>query len=406
MYKKPLEYNIFSARLLRSNQSSNIFLASFNIELSILNQKQKFKNFVSFLVIFKVTLIIVIYALLISCSDQGSNPVDRPDTTSHSFSIQKFEWGAKGSSVFLDVAIINDTSAWAVGEIFLEDSYTFDSLGNWIEPYNAAHWDGINWELIRVPVLAVGSNDKSHAQLRTIFALNENKIIMSEGGILIFYNGNTFTYDTSFNSGLIGGIRKIWASSLDNIFIVGTNGMMAHFDGLNWRFLNSKTEMWVMDIWGKYNSSTNEYDIYCPVTLPLQDGQPDLLRIKNDFSVVSENWPYKDDALYSVWFQNIDKIFLSGAGVYTYNGIKKIFSDRESEIPRIILTRVRGNNENDIFVCGHFGFLAHYNGTSWREYTDFNEIDHFWGLDYKNDLTIAAGDGEIKAYLYVLWRIK
>ena len=90
------------------------------------------------------------------------------DTTSHDFSWTTYEFGGQGgSSAFYDVAIIDENDIWAVGEIYTKDTYTYDSLGNWIDPYNAAHWDGEKWELRWINgngskidiILAFGKND-------------------------------------------------------------------------------------------------------------------------------------------------------------------------------------------------------------------------------------------------------
>ncbi len=76
-----------------------------------------------------------------------SNPVTFTtlDTTSHNFTWQTFTFGQHSSSVLYDVAIINENNIWAVGEIYMNDS-----LGN-PDPtsYNAVHWNGQNWELIK-----------------------------------------------------------------------------------------------------------------------------------------------------------------------------------------------------------------------------------------------------------------
>jgi hypothetical protein len=56
------------------------------------------------------------------------------DTMDFQFSWEIFEFGEKSGSYLNDVAIISENIIWAVGEIYTEDSYTYDSLGNWIQP--------------------------------------------------------------------------------------------------------------------------------------------------------------------------------------------------------------------------------------------------------------------------------
>ncbi|MBI3006249.1 MAG: hypothetical protein HYY49_12660, partial [Ignavibacteriales bacterium] len=56
-----------------------------------------------------------------SCKDVGVIPPEdnSPDTTSHNFTWTIDTVGDGNSSVLYDVAIINDTLAYAVGEIYL-----------------------------------------------------------------------------------------------------------------------------------------------------------------------------------------------------------------------------------------------------------------------------------------------
>lgn len=63
------------------------------------------------------------------------------DTTSHNFSWETFIIG-DNFSVLNDIAIINENNIWVVGEIHTAETDQFDSSGVWVQPYNAAYWDG------------------------------------------------------------------------------------------------------------------------------------------------------------------------------------------------------------------------------------------------------------------------
>ncbi len=68
------------------------------------------------------------------------------DTTSSNFTFQTIYLGGASSSVLNDVAIINDTLAYAVGQI-----YEYDSTGQIDQyPYNLATWNGQNWKLSKL----------------------------------------------------------------------------------------------------------------------------------------------------------------------------------------------------------------------------------------------------------------
>ncbi len=89
------------------------------------------------------------------------------------------------NSVLYDVAIIDENNIWAVGEIYMNDS-----LGNPdYKVYNAAHWDGIEWELKRIPYYYNGQT--YYSGIKAIYAFNENDIWFGTGN-MIRWNGTQF----------------------------------------------------------------------------------------------------------------------------------------------------------------------------------------------------------------------
>jgi len=70
------------------------------------------------------------------------------DTTSSNYTCRKFTFGVGGDNNLKDVAIINDTSIWAVGKFAIQDS-------GW---YNAAHWDGREWNYLLLKAIASNGN--------------------------------------------------------------------------------------------------------------------------------------------------------------------------------------------------------------------------------------------------------
>ena len=100
-----------------------------------------------------IKYIIGVFSIVIifAGSDCRKNPVvpyQPLDTTSHAFTFQQLSWGGGGGSFLSDVVILNDTSIWCAGEIQLVE---YDSLGRRdYRPYSLAHWDGANWNLLRL----------------------------------------------------------------------------------------------------------------------------------------------------------------------------------------------------------------------------------------------------------------
>jgi hypothetical protein len=76
------------------------------------------------------------------CHHATEPPELTADTTSHNYTWQLELLGnGAGSGVFYDVAIINDTLAYAVGELYMKDSLGQDDP----HAYNVARWNGRQW---------------------------------------------------------------------------------------------------------------------------------------------------------------------------------------------------------------------------------------------------------------------
>jgi len=142
-------------------------------------------------------------------SDEVSANATTMDTTDYEFEWQVFEWGAHSSSVLNGVAIISPDNIWAVGEIYTADVYTYDSLGNWISPYNAVHWDGQKWELERILFPLCPNGTPSASPGTAVFSSAKDDIWFAKGGAMIHWNGQTFINDCSMNTLLKGSIVKI-----------------------------------------------------------------------------------------------------------------------------------------------------------------------------------------------------
>jgi len=314
------------------------------------------------------------------------------DTTSHDFSWSIYEFGGQGgSSAFYDVAIIDENDIWAVGEIYTKDSYTYDSLGNWIDPYNAAHWDGEKWELKRIYFLYHGSNNWS--PIRSIIAFSTNDIWF---GAAIHWNGNNFE-TKSMNIEFPYRIHKMWGVSSKDFYIVGNSGAIAHYDGQKWTKIESGTDLPINDIFG-----INNNEVFLPACHIIRSGndsaEKKLMHLNNN-NISSEYWPYNTRVVASVWIDEKNMLYTCGGGIFRRHP-NKIWKEFKIMDRLIMTTRIRGNASNDIYVAGHFGLLLHYNGSTWKQYTQFNEIDIFHSLDVKDNIAVGVGMDGAKAIIY------
>ncbi|NIT55476.1 MAG: hypothetical protein GWN00_04345, partial [Aliifodinibius sp.] len=107
-------------------------------------------------------------------------------------------------------------------------------------PYNAVHWDGQQWELKRI------TYDGSPWPIRSIFAFSANDIWFDA---FVRWNGTNFI-QLPIPSILIGhSINKTWGTSSNDLYVVGSKGLIAYYDG-SWQRLESGTDVNLTDVLG------------------------------------------------------------------------------------------------------------------------------------------------------------
>ncbi len=189
------------------------------------------------------------------------------DTTSHDFTIEKFEWSGRGSSILWDVEIIKPNNIWAFGKIHTEDTdrWNGDST-KWITAYNAIHWDGNNWELRWVKSKICGTSTVDYPNLK-------------------------------------GALKDTWGVSQQEVFVTGskaatgTDNVLLHKKNGSWSFLDVPTEIDINDIWGSIDENTGQAYILLPLSFKWDTGEKKLLQLRPDNSIIEEYWPFSDRRL-------------------------------------------------------------------------------------------------------------
>lgn len=312
-----------------------------------------------------------------------------PDTTSHDFTWQIDVLGDGEASYLRDASIIDENNVWAVGSIYFKDS-----TGQFIYPaFGAAHWNGAKWEFKRLPAQAPGYT--TYLTPNGIFAFAPDDIWFAHGGVH-HYDGRQIrsfwvnSFPGNANAILDSGqfIDKIWGTSSSNLWAVGTRGAIIHFDGTAWQKLESGTTQDIQDIWGIVDENTKEQKILCPVSNKYHGGEKRVLQILPNNQVVDFDWTPQRVA-YSIWFLENTPIYACGGAFFRYENKQWI---KVTALPNIFQNRVRGNNQNDVFVVGDFGVFAHYNGKSWKVYDSLSlPQGNYEGLAVKDNLVVAVG---------------
>jgi hypothetical protein len=340
-------------------------------------------------------LLLVFVGMLISCADLPPGPgTEKPDTTSHNFTWQTFTLGDGNSSVLYDVVVINDTLVYAVGEI-----YKSDSSGNWDSiPYGLAVWNGRQWVLKKLFAQYPNRQSPSFIRPRGIFAFSEKSIWFADADVF-WWDGlsELLIVHQVVNTVLSPGqnIDRLWGSSSQNLYGGGAQGGLAYFDGQHWQKLSSGTRVTINDVWGVHNSLTGERLVLCAASNKFDPGERKILRIGQQNSVDTIAWS-PQRRIHSIWFDRSSALYTAGGGVF----VRKENQDWSeiTEIPLIFTNRIRGVGENDVFVVGDFGLVAHFNGASWHVYADAPRA-LYHSLNYKRDLVIAVGERNAQAVI-------
>ena len=300
------------------------------------------------------------------------------DTTSHNFIWTIDTLGIYGSYLN-DVAIIDENNIWVVGNIKEGDS-----------TYNAGHWDGSEWELIKVL--------SGHTANTGIQYFSEDDIWVASG-LPIHWDGSEWTLYHLWNMGILGpddgGVKHIWGSSPENIWFVGSGGSIVHYDGSGFERMESGHDVRLIDVEGTEGGDyvfVVGYDFFSPAysaVYQIHDGAVETLFYDeihfptngSDWGAVSSVSVYED----MVYF-------------VTYRGLwkKHIYSDESTVDPAFHNYGYRNmvvQGPNDIFTVGGGGKFAHFNGASWDLnddfYPDYNLSS--WGSSFKGNTAVIAG---------------
>ena len=158
--------------------------------------------------IWQFLLPVILSALLVvggfSCNLIGPHHLSGPDTTSSNFTWTIDTIGAEGSYLY-DVSIVNDSLAYAVGELFPQDS---TGGSNQSDLYNAAVWNGKTWTMTKVPYYYQGQ--PIYNPIHAVFALGSNDVWFAGNGVE-HWDGHQYSNVDAVNSYGYGHLwQKIW----------------------------------------------------------------------------------------------------------------------------------------------------------------------------------------------------
>jgi hypothetical protein len=311
------------------------------------------------------------------------------DTTSNNFSWQ-FDTlaGQSGSSYLNDVMILDDTTAYAVGGLYLADTVVGEQTQN---ERNFAVWNGKQWNLQLVRYL-YPNGIFGEEPLYSIFVFARNDIWV--GGTEAYHWDGSYwnqTGITNANFG-VGRIFRFWGRSSSDLYAVGGNGSMAHYDGSQWTQLQSGTTLDIQDIWGATDSKSGQQTILAAAGNVYVSIARQVLQI-NGMQVTTVPYNGITGALRGIWFLPGEQYWAVGDGVFE-NRLPLNAPEWDTKFVTTYFSEaIRGDGLNNIFVCGDFGDLWHYNGVSWHSFRpEASNNGAYYSVAVKGNLVITVGE--------------
>jgi len=181
---------------------------------------------------------------------------------------------------------------------------------------------------------------------------------------------------------------KCWGANTNDMYFVGLRGSLARYDGTSWRRLESGTMLDVYDVFG------NDSEIFAVAAKQFVSLDRRVLRLSQTQvdSVTSNGIP---GSLRGIWFKSGRTHYVVGNGIYGKHSIVSPdpWIPLHGGVTQFYLYAIDGAAFNDIFVCGSFGELLHFNGLTWRTYRQTTAIaaGAFYKVAVKSGLCIAVG---------------
>jgi len=312
-------------------------------------------------------------------SESDPVSVHTMDTTSHDF-IWEIDTLGNYGSYLKDAWIVDENNIWVVGNIETDSG-----------EYNAARWNGIEWEL-----MGIYSNT---LDLYSIWYFSENDIWVTDYCSPIHWDGTTWTLYHLQNMGLdVCSGFGIWGTSSSNMYFVGLNGSIVHYDGSTFTKMESNTNIKLLNIHG---TEDGEYvfivgwdDSGKSIALQLHEGKVKTLYAAEHF-VPDSNY----GMVQSVAVIDNAAYFGTRAGLWKYKYLTEksyLFETTPDGFEYLSIRDSRANSVNDIMFMDLWFTTFHFNGDTWYEDRSVLDIYGEWNIyahggDFKDDLVVLVG---------------
>lgn len=313
------------------------------------------------------------------------------------------------NSYLLDCAIIAPDNIWVVGQIYVDDIR-----------YNAATWNGVGWELKRIPFIGPCSA-VDYPPIVGIWALSASNILVTNGGAIVRYDGTNAVLDCGMNALLTGALNKIYANSPQDVYAVGGAGTIVKFNGSTWQRQESGTGLFLSDVWGRSATevyATGNQRAFARGVVLKSNGQSWQSMIVSESSDTTGLFRTRlYGAMEGLWVDERRTVYTVGNLMYEFKHSRwdyvrslpgNYYSGSPNYVYRGYLEDVQGNASNDIFICGQINTLRHFNGVRWVEigipYYPLNYGLFWYTVAMKGNTAAAVGSIIGRGIVIRMWR--
>jgi hypothetical protein len=189
-------------------------------------------------------------------------------------------------------------------------------------------------------------------------------------------------------------LKGVWGSSETDVFAVGENGMILHYDGVEWTKMKSPTTEHLYGVWG-----SSETDVFAV-------GENGMILHYDGFTWSADVESGTNAGLRAIWGTGSNDIYSVGDSgtILHYDGGS--WSGSESNSTAWLLG-LWGTSDTNVYAVGGFydgvggwfhpdswsgGVILHYDGTVWSEIkTDIdNRLFSIWGSSESDIYTVGA----------------
>ncbi len=271
------------------------------------------------------------------------------DISSHNFSWTLENLGNYGSRLY-DVAIVDENNIWVVGNI---ETDTVE--------YNAAHWNGSEWELLQII---------NTADLHSVFYFAEDDIWVTKYSYPVHWDGISWTQYNLTEMGLdVSAGFDSWGTSTDNMYFVGHEGGIVHYDGSNFSQMESGVSTDLYRVSGSADGSyvfATGFQQQQSVTLMYHEDSWETLFYAPSYLGDYLNGNYGRMTAADVYGDTCYVVSREGLIKYNYysDDIDLLLSN-EANIHYEDFNALSVQSPTDVIIFGEVGDVSHFNGTNW-----------------------------------------